>query len=50
MATDYHSKVFYKITNKEENHNGYQYQDGLNVFNIFKFVHYGRNVRKITLP
>ena len=23
--------TYYKITNKEENHNGFQYQDGLNV-------------------
>src|SRR5260221_13200643 len=23
--------VYYKITNKEENHNGYQYQNGLNI-------------------
>src|SRR5690349_5275845 len=25
------NEIYYKITNKDENHNGYQYYDGLNI-------------------
>src|SRR5271156_3104839 len=27
-------KIFYKITNKQENHHGFQYQDGLNTIKV----------------
>lgn len=33
MKTFDYSKTYYKITNKNECHNGYQYKDGLNVLN-----------------
>ena len=31
MKTFDYSKTYYKVTNEEENHNGYQYRDGLNI-------------------
>jgi hypothetical protein len=31
MSTDDLSQIFYKITNEEENHHGFQYRDGLNI-------------------
>jgi len=31
MKTFDYSKTYYKVTNEEENHHGYQYKDGLNI-------------------
>ena len=33
MSTFDYNKTYYKITNKNECHNGYQYKDGLNILN-----------------
>jgi len=43
-------KTYYKITNKEENHRGLQYHDGLVIDTVpFKFFRYGCWVRPVKI-
>lgn len=53
--------MYYKITNKDEIHFGYEYKDGLNIDtkdgmyftdkqNLYNFLQFGIYIRKVTIP